>query len=443
MQRAFAKEQKMKTLPSKSKILQTYFQLVESGVIAKNTDVETLLRKRAIRSLSGIVSVQVLTKPRPCPGKCIFCPNDPTMPKSYIKSEPGAMRAFLNQFDPMKQVYNRLQSLTLTGHQPDKIELIVLGGSRDAYPLAYQEDFLKGLYDACTTFSTLAIHMHNEKEDAKYGFDILNLEDIQLSSSLSEAIERNQTAKHRVIGLTIETRPDLVHHSTCQKWREFGVTRVEMGVQSTDEEVLCLNKRGHTLETVRQAVHLMRQYGFKISLHVMPGLYGSSLEKDLQTFRTLFSDPFFKPDELKIYPTSVIPRTELFHLYQRGEYIPITTEEILALIREIFQHIIPPYTRIKRLIRDIPAPEIVAGSSITNLSQLAHEGLLREYASFMKKEVEGSVASFVQKFYARLYENTDLIQTTILGEEPDLTSFRNFVSLDTRSREVRNKKHQP
>ncbi|MDR2191004.1 MAG: hypothetical protein LBP53_07760 [Candidatus Peribacteria bacterium] len=125
-QRAFAKEQKMQTLPSKSQILQTYFQLLKSGKVEKNADFEQLLKKRAIRSSSGIVSVQVLTKPRPCPGQCIFCPNDPAMPKSYIKSEPGAMRAFLNQFDPMKQVYNRLQSLTLTGHHPEKIEMIVL-----------------------------------------------------------------------------------------------------------------------------------------------------------------------------------------------------------------------------------------------------------------------------------------------------------------------------
>ena len=126
LQRSFAKAQKMRTLPSKSQILQSYFHLLTQGVIEKNADFETLLRKRAIRSLSGIVSVQVLTKPRPCPGHCIFCPNDPSMPKSYIKSEPGAMRAFLNQFDPVKQVWNRLQSLTLTGHKPEKIEMIVL-----------------------------------------------------------------------------------------------------------------------------------------------------------------------------------------------------------------------------------------------------------------------------------------------------------------------------
>jgi elongator complex protein 3 len=196
---------------------------------------------------------------------------------------------------------------------------------------------------------------------------------------LEEAIEKNQTANHRMIGLTIETRPDLVSHSTCQRWRTLGITRIEMGVQTTDEEILRLNKRGHTLQQVREAVHLMRQYGFKISLHLMPGLYGSSLEKDMQTFREVFADPYFKPDELKIYPTSVIPQTELYRLYQAGKYTPITTEEILSLIRTIFQEIIPPYTRIKRLIRDIPAPEIAAGSSITNLSQLAHDTLLREY----------------------------------------------------------------
>jgi elongator complex protein 3 len=206
-----------------------------------------------------------------------------------------------------------------------------------------------------------------------------------------------------------------------------------MGVQSTDDEILRLNRRGHTIQDVRNAVHLMRQYGFKISLHLMPGLYGSSVEKDIQTFREVFTDPYLKPDELKIYPTSVIPHTELFHLYQAGKYQPITTEEILQEITVLFQAIIPPYTRIKRLIRDIPAPEISAGSSITNLSQLAHEGLLREYQKGGKE---------VLKFYARLYESTDLIQTEIIGEKPDLTSYRHFVSLDTRSREVRNKTEQ-
>ena len=156
LQRDFAKRNKMQTLPSKSQILSTYFELVKRKEVAENQLFETFLKKRAIRSSSGIVSVQVLTKPWPCPGRCIFCPNDPEMPKSYIKSEPGAMRAWLNQFDPVKQVRNRLQSLTLTGHKPEKIEMIVLGGNWDAYDREYQDAFMKGLYDACNTFSSLS-----------------------------------------------------------------------------------------------------------------------------------------------------------------------------------------------------------------------------------------------------------------------------------------------
>ncbi|GHW02900.1 hypothetical protein AGMMS50249_6860 [candidate division SR1 bacterium] len=493
LQRDFAKKNKMQTLPSKSDILQAYFALLKDGAIEENAGFELLLKKRAIRSMSGIVSVQVLTKPRGCPGQCIFCPNDPSMPKSYIKSEPGASRAFLNQFDPVKQVWNRLQSLTLTGHKPEKIEMIVLGGSRDAYDEEYKESFMKGLYDACNSFGELEITVNNpssvatllplpyqgenisEKElikimnqsgttnesgnivlpaarlgsretdgvveskramdiQSKYGFQITNEKQIQnsFSASLKEAIEKNETAKHRIIGLTIETRPDLVNHENCQKWRTYGVTRIEMGVQSTDDEVLKMNKRGHLMKETRDALHILRMYGFKISLHVMPGLYGSCEEKDIQSFITLFSDSYLKPDELKIYPTSVIPGTELYNLWKEGKYTPISTAEIVKIIEMIFREVVPPYTRIKRLIRDIPATEIEAGSSITNLAQLVHERLLKEYRNDNK-------GGKIKDFYARLYENDELISTEIIGEKPDITSFRNFVSLDTRSREVRHK----
>jgi elongator complex protein 3 len=214
-----------------------------------------------------------------------------------------------------------------------------------------------------------------------------------------------------------------------------------MGVQTTDDEILQLNKRGHSIDTVKQAMHRMRQYGFKISMHLMPGLYGSSIEKDIQTFKEIFADPSFKPDELKVYPTSVIPNTQLYTLYQQGNYTPITTAEILQIIREAFQNIIPPYTRIKRLIRDIPATEISAGSSITNLSQLAHETMLREYKKALNTKVIASesrnitgeakqsrngmdcrVVSLrstprndVVKFYSRLYENTDILKTEIIN----------------------------
>lgn len=207
-QRAFSKKNGLATLPSKSEILQAYFQLLQAGEIQKNSDFELLLRKRAIRSLSGIVPIQVLTKPFPCPSRCIFCPNDPEMPKSYIKSEPGAMRAFLNQFDPVKQVYNRLYSLQQTGHKTDKIEMIVLGGTRDFYPREYKRDFIKQLYDACNTFDQLEIthlgasdsaNLHPGEIPRKYAFEITNQDQIQLSASLEEAIQINETAQHRII----------------------------------------------------------------------------------------------------------------------------------------------------------------------------------------------------------------------------------------------------
>jgi len=508
MQRAFAKEKKMKDLPSKSQILQSYFAAVKEWKLEKNQTFESLLRKRAIRSLSWIVPVQVLTKPWPCPGQCIFCPNDPWMPKSYIKSEPGAMRAWLNQFDPMKQTYNRLQSLTTTGHQTDKIEMIILGWSWDAYPRDYKIDFVKQLYDACNTFSELKIVQwkeisptplnkggnpedegivlakgeqsntpmdslsqapQNDNQLSRYHFEIQNLDEIKYSDSLEEAIKRNETAKNRIIWLTIETRPDLVSHENCKFRRELGVTRVEMWIQSTDDEVLKLNKRWHDVQKIKDAICIMRQYGLKISIHLMPWLYGSDFEKDIQSFKDIYSNPAFQPDEIKFYPTSVIPNTELYNLYKEWKYSPITTEQILSEIRETFLDIIPPYTRIKRLIRDIPATEIVAWSNITNLSQMAHESLLKE----MKDSFHWKGSIDVEKFYSRLYWDYQLYEgedeyfwkkipptplikggnpedggialleggqyIQIIWTQPDLESFRNFVCLDTRSREVRNR----
>lgn len=460
LKRDFARSKKLKDIPSNIQLLQAYYELIKEKKIIKDTQIEQLLKKRAIRSESGIVSVQVLTKPFPCPGKCIFCPNDAKMPKSYIKSEPGAMRAFLNHFDPIKQVYNRLLSLTLTGHETDKIEMIVLGWTFDVYTQAYKEKFIKELYDACNTFEEYFKNIKVSTEK-KYSHAIVDKSrKIVYSKNLGEALKKNESAKQRIIWLTIETRPEYVTDKNCQFRRELGVTRIEMGVQSLDEEVLKLNKRGHTVKQACEACHKMRQYGFKISLHIMPGLYGSSYAKDLQTFRDLYTDPFFKPDEIKFYPTSVIPHTELFNLYKQGKYTPLQTDDIKKLIQQTFLDVIPPYTRIKRLIRDIPATEIAAGSNVTNLSQLMHEEIKwkMQNSEFRRK-----------KFYQRLYGKYTLFKTTtdfiktfsldkgserdvwkdnqssknietfVIGTKPDFNQFRNFVSLDTRSREIRNK----
>lgn len=451
LKRDFARSKKLKDIPSNIQLLQAYYELIKENKIVKDTQIEQLLKKRAIRSESGIVSVQVLTKPFPCPGKCIFCPNEKNMPKSYIKSEPGAMRAYLNHFDPIKQVYNRLLSLTLTGHETDKIEMIVLGWTFDVYTQAYKEKFIKELYDACNTFEEYFKNIKISTEK-KYSHAIVDKsKKIVYSKTISEALKKNESAKQRIIWLTIETRPEYVTEKNCQFWRELGVTRVEMGVQSLDEEVLRNNRRGHTVNEAREACDRLRKYGFKISLHIMPGLYTSTYAKDLKTFKDLYTDPFFKPDEIKFYPTSVIPNTELYNLYQQGKYTPLQTKDIEKLIRQVFVEVIPPYTRIKRLIRDIPATEIAAGSNVTNLSQLMHTQLLQEQKKnpttwklfyqrlYGKYALYSSLQKALKDELGKIVRKNDEIQTSIIGKEPDLKNFRNFVSLDTRSREIRNR----
>lgn len=452
IKRHFCDTHLSKSLPSNIQLLKTYREMVQSKEIPSDKNIEQLLKKRGVRSSSWIVAIQVLTKPYPCPGQCIFCPNDPSMPKSYIASEPWAMRALLNQFDPTKQVWNRLTSLTLTGHNTEKIELIILWGTRDVYPKLYKQQFVKSLYDACNAFDKLTIVQKSDTEDQnKFSFHLEGKEDIITPKTVQESIKRNESAHHRVIWLTIETRPEYVTDKNCLFWRELGVTRIEMGVQSLFDEVLLANKRGHTVQQAREACHLLRCYGFKISLHIMPGLYTSTPEKDLETFKRLYTDPYFLPDEIKFYPTSVIPNTELNKLYLQGKYIPLETKDIEKLIEKTFTDIIPPYTRIKRLIRDIPENEIVAGSKVTNLSQLVHDKI--------RKSIQWSPKR-MQAFYTRLYEDfkrfktidaflhelhikhqvqKEGTQTFIIGSIPDTKSFRNFVCLDTRSREIRNK----
>lgn len=476
IKRDFAKLHKLSDIPTNIKLLRAYHQLVQSEdnsiKIEKNLDLESLLKKRAIRSESGIVAVQVLTKPFYCPGKCIFCPNEVWMPKSYISTEPGAMRAALNQFDPIKQTYNRLLSLTMTGHQTDKIEMIVLWGTRDVYPKDYKIEFIKSLYDACNTFSQLKIDLP-KWEAKKYKYDITNLSDIVYSDSLQDAIKINESANHRIIWLTVETRPEYMTDENCKLWREMWITRLEMWVQSMHDDVLDANKRWHSVQQIRDAIHKMRQYGFKFSIHIMPGLYKSTYEKDLSTFQQIYNDPFVKPDEIKFYPTSVIPNTELYDLYKAWKYKPLDTTTIQKLIKATFRDIVPPYTRIKRLIRDIPATEIAAGSNVTNLSQLTHNSLKKELKLNPTKaedlysrlywdyELFWSVDKFINslsfwtewriqdkdKLDSLQAQNDEIIisssqweiNTFIIWYAPDTKSYRDFVSLDTRSREIRNK----
>lgn len=417
LKRKFSKEQKSADLPTNMQMLNVYRGMVQTWALPKTLRFELLLKKRSIRSESGIVPIQVLTKPFRCPGKCIFCPNDATMPKSYINTQPGAMRAMLNQFDPYKQVYNRLLSLTLTGHATDKIEMIVLWGTRDVYPKRYKTEFIKGLYDACNNFDSFLEQIDIDFTAAKAA-RYTPLEDMKIEypATIEESLSINETAGHRIIGLTVETRPEYVTDKNCQYRREMGVTRLEMGVQSLDDTVLDMNKRGHGTKEIFAAMHKLRQYGFKFSTHLMPGLYGSNVEKDIETFQISYSSPRLKPDEIKFYPTAVIPNTELYDLYSKGEYIPLTEEALKQIIRTVKLEIIPPYTRIKRLARDFDSNEVVAGANTPNLRQLVMNAMEKEFSDSGELRAEQ---------YKRLAESD------LLNQHIPATTWRNISCSDT------------
>lgn len=325
---------------AKHVLVAAYRELVESGEWPADPALLARIRMKPVRTLSGVTTVTVLTKPYPCPGKCIFCPTDVRMPKSYLPDEPGAARAFQNAFDPFDQVRSRLESYDAVGHPSDKVELLILGGTWSSYKRDYQEWFVRRCFDA------------------------LNGAD---SDTLEEAHARNETAAHRNVGLVIETRPDEITPSELAWLRRLGVTKVQMGAQSLDDRVLELNHRGHTAAETLRACTLLRAAGFKIVLHWMPNLLGATVDSDRADFARLWADGY-APDEIKIYPTQLLANAELYSYWQRGEYIPYTTGELVNLIADVKPGI-PQYCRVNRIIRDIPSTHVVDGNRRTSLRQ--------------------------------------------------------------------------
>lgn len=274
-----------------------------------------------------------MTDPLPCPGQCVYCPSYADAPRSYTPESPAVLRARHCGYDAKKQVEFRLQMLSQMGHPTDKIELIVMGGTFLALPLDYQFRFIKDCYDA------------------------LNGES---SASLEEAKLRNETAHHRCVGLCIETRPDWCGTKEIKRMLKFGATRVELGVQTLDDEIYRLVKRGHTVADVIAATQALRENGFKVHYHWMPGLPGSNPEKDLAMFRKVFDNPVFRPDGLKIYPTMVVESSELKRWFEAGIYQPYDHETMINMVADM-KALVPGYVRISRVLRDIPAKFVQAG----------------------------------------------------------------------------------
>jgi len=310
-----------------------------------------LLRRKSTRTISGVTVVAVMTKPQPCPQDepCAYCPGGPAqgVPQSYTGHEPAAMRGSQNSYDPYQQVKSRINQLTAIGHRVDKIELIVMGGTFPATPREYQTRFIQRCLDAITG---------------------------ETSASLEEAKANAETSSIRNVGITVETRPDWCKQHHVDVMLDMGVTRVEIGVQNPDDQLYRLAGRTHTVADVVEATRVAKDSGLKIVYHLMPGMPGSNPARDLVAFNRVFTDPAFKPDMIKIYPCLVIAGTKAYDWYCEGTYKPYTTEEAANLIAEV-KKTLPPWVRVMRVQRDIPAGLIVAGVNKTNLRQLVQQKL--------------------------------------------------------------------
>jgi len=336
-------------------LVAAYQDMVRSGEMQPDPPLFERLRMKPVRTLSGVTTVTVLTKPYPCPGECLFCPTDVRMPKSYLPDEPGAMRGLEHDFDPYAQVASRIRSLEALGHPADKIELLILGGTWSAYRREYQEWFVKRCFDA----------MNHPLCGEGSGGE---------SPTLEEAHACNETAPHRNVGLVIETRPDEITPRELRWLRRLGVTKVQLGAQSLDDSILALNRRGHDATCTRRAVALLRAAGFKIVLHWMPNLLGATPESDRRDFARLWQG--LCPDEIKIYPTQLLRNAELYAYWQRGEFQPYTTQALIELLADI-KPTIPRYCRVNRVVRDIPSTHVVEGNRRTSLRQDVHEEMKR------------------------------------------------------------------
>ena len=353
----------------KNATILNYATLEEKEIITQ------ILKRRKTRTLSGVSVIAIMTKPLPCPGTCIYCPGQDSQPgkkvaQSYTGQEPAAMRSIHNNYDPYLQVQSRIKDLESIGHTVDKIELIVMGGTFLSTDPEYQTEFVKGALEGIIE---------------------------QETESLDEAKILAEKSKRRVIGITIETRPDYCKEKDIDIMLKYGTTRVEIGIQTIYDDVYKLVKRAHTTKDSIEAIRIAKDAGLKINAHIMPNLPGSNYSQDIELFDELFSNSNYRPDMLKIYPTLVINGTELYNWWKEGKYSPYSDSKLIDLIAKVKTNL-PPYVRIQRIMRDIPATLIEAGCKNSNLRQLVQERLreidetckcirCREYGISKRKEI--------------------------------------------------------
>lgn len=391
----FEKFRNKMTKENKAKIfhnlyfIKAYNDLVKEGEISPNENFLSLIKKRSVRTLSGVSPITVMMKPYPCPGRCVYCPTDVRMPKSYLPSQPAAQRAFRQRFNPYTQVFVRLKALTLTGHPISKAELRIIGGTFSAYTKIYQKWFIKQCLlamnefdEQCELTKDLKMSDLTEEIDVKsvYGIDKVNafiMKALNGDKKFDEVIKENEIARVRCIGINIETRPDFVTKKEVKYLRHLGVTKVEMGVQTVYDKIFKITGRGHTVKDVKNATLFLKDAGMKVAYHIMPCLPDSSAKMDEEMFDILFKDSSFQPDYLKIYPCVVMEKSVLYKWFKDGKYKPYS-EKILHDVLYHALKVIPSYCRIDRIARDIPANEVKHGLKASNIRQILEDKAKKE-----------------------------------------------------------------
>ncbi len=405
LKREVAKEHKLKTIP-------TNIQLLISLPKEKITEYKNLLLSKPTRTISGVTPVAIMTAPDRCPhGKCTFCPGGlgspwGDVPQSYTGHEPATMRGIRNEYDSYLQVFNRLQQYVLLGQSFDKIEVIVMGGTFPATSKEYQEHFILGIYQAMNDFSQTFFHSQGEFDILKFRefFELPGeMQDKEREKRIKEKIKaikaikettlenehlRNETAHVRCVALCIETKPDWGFLEHGNEMLQQGCTRVELGIQSVYDDVLKYVHRGHDGADSKKSIQILRDLGFKINFHYMPGLPLTDRERDLAGMKQLFTDSDYKPDMIKMYPCMIGPGTALFYQWKAGQFQPITTEEAASRIAE-WKKSVPEYCRIQRVQRDVPTKYWEAGVDKTNLRQFMHENFKIECRCIRCREPKG------------------------------------------------------
>ncbi|CAD7928827.1 unnamed protein product [Amoebophrya sp. A120] len=357
--------------PPKSRLVKTLSQLVFESVLPRGTAVERILKKKSVRSNSGVVVITVVTAPGKfsCPHDCYYCPDEPGQPRSYLSTEPAVQRANQNNFDPVKQFYDRAATLAKQGHEVDKVEIIVLGGTWSAYSKEYQDQFCRDLFYAANTFL-------NEDDLRRGKSSVWDLQGRE-RMSLPEEQRLNELSECKIIGLTLETRPDHITKAEVRRLRLLGCTRVQIGVQHTDDEILKKVNRGHSVNRAVKAVSLLKTAGFKVDIHLMPDLPGATPDADWEMFKYVLNSDALQADHWKIYPCEVTPFTQIEKWHSEGSYTPYTDTDPDTMIRLLcnVKVNVHPWIRLNRVIRDIPEVSIIAGNQNTNLRQVLFDQL--------------------------------------------------------------------